>query len=97
MHFGKKAKLLYMYTYTYTDMATKTISIMDDAYRLLYRNKRKDESFSDVIRREFSGKGKISECAGLWSDLTDEQVDEMEEAIKKSGDYTRKRVMEKLK
>ncbi|HSZ09967.1 MAG TPA: antitoxin VapB family protein [Steroidobacteraceae bacterium] len=32
-------------------MATKTISIETDAYDLLVKNKRRTESFSEVIRR----------------------------------------------
>ena len=78
-------------------MGTKNIAIMDDVYELLVRHKRKDESFSDVIRKELSKKGKISECAGILSDLTEKQFSEMETAIKKSKAYTRKRIMEKLK
>jgi len=78
-------------------MGTKTISIMEDVYKLLVRSKKKDQSFSDVIRKEFSKKGKISECAGLWSDITDKQAKEMENAIKKSREYTRKHIMERLK
>jgi len=78
-------------------MGTKTISIMKDVYELLIRSKKKNESFSDVIRKEFSKKGKISECAGILSDLTDKQFKEMEEAIKKSREYTRKHIMERLR
>lgn len=37
-------------------MVTKTLTIMEDAYELLKSAKRDDESFSDVIRREFSSK-----------------------------------------
>ena len=78
-------------------MGTKTITIMDDAYELLSRNKRKDESFSDVVRREFSKKGSILDLAGAWSDLSDKDAEEMEKAIKKSREYTRKHVMERIK
>lgn len=78
-------------------MGTKNISIMEDVYELLVRSKRKEQSFSDIIRKEFSKKGKISECAGILSDLTEKQFSEMEKAIKKSKSYTRKHIMEKLK
>jgi predicted CopG family antitoxin len=37
-------------------MATKTITIKESAYRALAKWKEKDESFSDVIEREFSQK-----------------------------------------
>ena len=78
-------------------MGTKTISIMDDAYELLARQKKPNESFSEEIRRLVPKKGNIMECAGLWADISDEQAKQMEEAIKKSRQYTRKHVMEKLK
>jgi len=78
-------------------MGTKTITIMDDAYELLVRNKKKDESFSDVVRREFSKKGSILDLAGAWSDLSDKDIKEMEDAVKKSREYTRKHIMERIK
>jgi len=37
-------------------MATKTITIKESAYRALAKWKEKDESFSDVIEREFTRK-----------------------------------------
>ena len=42
-------------------MGTKTITIMDDVYELLARNKRKDESFSEELRRIVPKKGNIME------------------------------------
>ena len=78
-------------------MGTKTISIMDDAYEILARQKKPNERFSEEIRRLVPKKGNIMECAGLWADISDEQAKQMEEAIKKSRQYTRKHVMEKLK
>ena len=78
-------------------MGTKTISIMEDVYELLNRNKKKDESFSEELRRLLAKKGSILDCAGLWSDLSDEQVKQMENVIKKSREYTRKHIMERLR
>jgi len=78
-------------------MGTKTITIMDDAYELLDRSKRKNESFSDVVRREFSKKGNILDLAGAWSDLSDKDALEMEKSIKKSREYTKKHIMERIK
>jgi predicted CopG family antitoxin len=37
-------------------MATKTITIKESAYRALVKCKEANESFSDVIEREFLGK-----------------------------------------
>ena len=78
-------------------MGTKTISIMDDVYELLVRNKKEEESFSGELRRLIKKKGSILDCAGLWSDLSDKQAEEMEKAIKKSKEYTRKHILERLK
>ncbi len=78
-------------------MATKTISIMEDAYRLLANLKRGEESFSDVIRREFSGKGSITEGAGIWSSMTDKEHSRMEEARAKAKIITRRRILEDLR
>jgi len=50
-----------------------------------------------VIRREFSKKGSILDLAGAWSDLSDNDIEEMENAIKKSREYTRRHVMERIK
>ena len=85
-----------MYTYTYTDMATKTLSIMEDAYRLLLARKRDKESFSDVIRRELSLKGHIAEGAGVWSTMSDEEFQRFEDIRRKAKSTTRKRIMENL-
>ncbi len=63
-------------------MGTKTITIMDDVYELLARNKRKDESFSDELRRIVPKKGNIMECAGLWADMSDKEAEDMKNAIK---------------
>jgi predicted CopG family antitoxin len=78
-------------------MATKTISIMEDAYRVLLRHKRPQESFSDVIRREFSKKGKITDGAGIWLDMTDEDQAKMEALIHKVRSSAHKELMEKIK
>lgn len=48
-------------------MLTKTITIMEDVYELLKSMKTKNESFSDVIRKELSKKKSIMDLAGSWS------------------------------
>ena len=57
-------------------MTTKTITIMEDSYDLLLKGKRKNESFSELIRRTFK-KGSIMEFAGAWSDMSDKEADEL--------------------
>lgn len=57
-------------------MTTKTLTIMEDAYRLLLNNKLKDESFSDEIRRVFSKKRtkKLIDFFGILSDKEGEDI-----------------------
>ncbi len=51
-----------------TFMATKTITIMEDAYEKLAREKRKDESFSDVIRRITSNNNDLTKFFGILNE-----------------------------
>jgi len=75
-------------------MATKTITIMEDAYKALLANKMKNESFSDVIRRTFKKKKDIREFEGVWKD-SDEET--MEENIIKLREKSTKELIKKYK
>jgi predicted CopG family antitoxin len=57
-------------------MGTKTISIKDEAYAALLREKVDKESFTDTILRITKKSGKIADCFGTWR-MTDAE----EEAI----------------
>lgn len=57
-------------------MTSKTISVSEDVYNLLKKMKLKGESFSATIRRLVKGR-RISNCAGLWSDLSDEALEDV--------------------
>ena len=61
-------------------MATKTISITEDAYERLKSKKSENESFSDVINK-ITKKISLMELAGL---LTKKEAKELEENIKRS-------------
>jgi predicted CopG family antitoxin len=78
-------------------MVTKTITIMDDAYMLLLRNKLREESFSDVIRRAFSKKKNIMKYAGAWKDMSDKEAEELKGNIRKIRDSFSKSVSKKVK
>ncbi len=77
-------------------MATKTISITEEAYERLRIQKAQKESFSDVINR-VTGKRSIMELAGI---LSDEEANKMKEHIKEMRSRSRERsvkLIEKLK
>ncbi len=59
-------------------MATKTISITEEAYERLKMMKEKKESFTDVINR-MTGKRSIMEFAGI---LSEEEGEKLEKYIK---------------
>ena len=61
-----------MHVYTYTDMGTKTISITEEAYKALLREKVNKESFTETILRITKKSGKIADCFGAWK-MTDEE------------------------
>jgi len=69
-------------------MATKTISITEEAYERLAAKKREKESFSDVITR-ITNKVNILDFAGL---LTPEEADRLEAAVKAGRARSRKRL-----
>ena len=46
-------------------MASKTISVKGDVYKLLAKEKLDGESFSETITRLIRTRGRMSECAGL--------------------------------
>ncbi|MBI2565292.1 antitoxin VapB family protein [Candidatus Woesearchaeota archaeon] len=73
-------------------MATKTITITEDAYDFLSAKKEDYESFSDVIKR-LSGESDLLELAGL---LTKEEADLVEKRIKESRKESNKR-MERIR
>jgi len=78
----KQTKHLYTHTHTHTHMATKNISITEDAYELLARHKRLNESFSEVIREHFTKKKHLLDFAGMWSDIPEKEWNEFENKVK---------------
>jgi predicted CopG family antitoxin len=72
-------------------MATKTISITEEAYEALQREKKGKESFTDTILRITKKSGKVSDCFGTWK-ITDEE----ETAILKELSEGWRRTQERL-
>ena len=69
-------------------MATKTISITEEAYERLRMRKEKNESFTDVINK-ITGKRDIMEFAGI---LSDEDAEKIKKHIKKRRQASRERI-----
>ena len=63
-------------------LVSKNISITEDVYDLLSKMKLEGESFSDTIARLVKGGGKLSDCAGLWSDMDEEELREIITGVK---------------
>lgn len=73
-------------------MATKTLTITEDAYNILKEKKTEHESFSDVILR-FSGKKSLESFFGTLSDKTVHALeDDIQKMRKKHRDSHKKRV-----
>jgi len=68
-----------VYVYTYS-VATKTITLTDEAYERLREMKRDDESFTDVVLRVTGSDRDVMKGFGSWADT------ELREAVEASKD-----------
>ena len=70
---------------------------MEDAYKLLVRNRLGNESFSEVIRRILNKKKSIVNFAGTWKDISDEEAEEMKKNIMELRKRSTKELVQKYK
>ena len=78
--------------YTQTYMDTKTIALDREAYELLRRRKRKDESFSDAVKRIARQARPLSDFAGVWREhLSEADLKAIETAILRGREADRDR------
>jgi len=59
-------------------MATKTVALDAEAYELLKRQKKADESFSDAVRRLARPRRPLSSFAGIWKDMSSSERRELD-------------------
>lgn len=78
-------------------MTTKTITIMEDAYKLLLNRKYKHESFSEVVRRLLGMEKDIMRFAGVWKHLSDEEVEMRKRKVLKLRKESTKELFNRMK
>ncbi len=72
-------------------MASKTVALDAEAYELLKRQKRSDESFSDAVKRLARPRRPITAYAGMWRDLTEKERKGLERTYTGIRDADRRR------
>jgi len=89
--FSSTSQTVYICAYIHRCMASKTISIRDDVYKLLKDAKREEESFSDAIERLLKkDKVNLSEYFGALKE--DPILDRLEADSKRIREMARSRV-----
>ena len=76
-------------------MGTKTISITDEAYLALKREKTNKESFTDTILRITKKSGKLSDCFGNW-EMSDKQQKEIEAELAEGWNVFQERMSNEM-
>ncbi len=81
---------MYVHPYTYS-MTSKNISITEEAYEALRREKKKGESFTEAILRMTRRRGKLSDCFGSWK-MTGEEQTEIEDELSRGWKRAEERI-----
>jgi predicted CopG family antitoxin len=76
-------------------MGTKTISIKNEAYEALLREKIDKESFTDTILRITKKSGKIADCFGTWK-MTDEEEAAVQTELSRGWHLTQERIFNEV-
>ena len=84
-----------MHVYTHIGMATKTISVTEEAYEALLREKMNKESFTDTILRITKKSGKLADCFGTWK-MTDEEEAAIRSELSEGWRITQERLSSEL-
>ncbi|HKZ99183.1 MAG TPA: antitoxin VapB family protein [Thermoplasmata archaeon] len=78
-------------------MEVKTVALDPEAYDLLRRRKRKGESFSDVVKRIAKPRRPITDLAGLWSRMPENEFRKIANAIRRGRELDIERQKELLR
>jgi len=81
--------------YACTDMDTKTISVTDEAYKALLREKKGGESFTETILRMMARSGKLADCFGAW-EMSYEEGASIESELAEGWRATQRRLPSKV-
>lgn len=76
-------------------MGTKTISITEEAYNALLREKIYGESFTETILRITKKTGKIEDCFGSWK-MTDTEEEAIYSELSKGWQLTQERITNEM-
>ncbi len=76
-------------------MGTKTISITDEAYEVLMREKVDNESFTQTILRIAKKSGRIVDCFGTWK-MSDEEAESISAQLSAGWRLTQERISNEL-
>ena len=76
-------------------MGTKTISITDEAYAALSREKRSNESFTEAILRLTRRTGNLADCFGTWA-MTAEEEKAIREELTEGWRRSRERLVHEV-
>src|SRR5437867_3477368 len=89
-------RFIYVCAPTHTaSMVTKNISITNEAYEALRREKRKEESFTEAILRLTRSRGKLSDSFGSWK-LSDEEEAAIKRELSKGWKLVQERVLDEV-
>lgn len=72
-------------------MATRTVALDSESYELLRKNKRPEESFSDVVKRLAKPRRPLTDFVGMWKDMNAKERAEMDRVYQAMREADRRR------
>ena len=82
---------MFMFARKHTALGVKTLTITEEAYELLAREKKGKESFSEVIKRLARERGELKDSFGGWT-MSEEEEGRIFSSLQKNWEKTTRRV-----